>query len=380
MSFLPYYTGSSIDSMNQLNFMNFSLEFIWLSDILPAVVPPSMPIDETLIDPALTAVLITEQQQKAPLSSWLMDEKDLILMQICLQKQSAYGVSKKRTEFWQAVSQQFVQKADQPYNSTKHCVETLVEKRKLYLVSLDTGDEDSETNLTKALDAWILMMKADKAKKQAKKVTAEEQTAQERQEERAWDNLMLWMSKKQPLKSSSEDFSTDNSDNGDLPRFHSPFVAHSCVHSPSVALSDVHTSSVVTSSVVFFCSHFITSVTFLVKQRQWQQQSTVKRSRRQNNSFNTKSSTVQALIIMFQMYIQQEGSSKNTDAQTTETKTRASEAEARVLKTRLRIEEAEQEKTVEKKVFSRIDRLKTQLNTQTNQILAMLNELRKNLT
>jgi len=29
------------------------------------------------------------------------------------------------------------------------------------------------------------MMKADKAKKQAKKVTAEEQTAQERQEERA---------------------------------------------------------------------------------------------------------------------------------------------------------------------------------------------------
>jgi len=55
---------------------------------------------------------------------------------------------------------------------------------------------------------------------------------------------------------------------------------------------------------------------------------------------------------MFQMYIQQEGSSKNTDAQTTETKTRTSEAEARVLKAQLRVEEAEREKTVEKKVFS----------------------------
>jgi len=58
---------------------------------------------------------------------------------------------------------------------------------------------------------------------------------------------------------------------------------------------------------------------------------------------------------MFQMYIQQEGSSKNTDAQTTETKTRASEAEARVLKTQLRVKKAERKKTVEKKVFSQID-------------------------
>jgi hypothetical protein len=70
-------------------------------------------------------------------------------------------------------------------------VETLIEKRKQYLAGLTTGGEDSETNLTRVLDAWIEVVEEDKAKEQAKKKTAEELAEQERQDKGARDDLML---------------------------------------------------------------------------------------------------------------------------------------------------------------------------------------------
>jgi len=70
-------------------------------------------------------------------------------------------------------------------------VKSLVEKRKQYLVSLATNDKNLKINLIRVLDAWIEMVKEDKAKKQAKKKTAEELTEQECQDKSVRDDLML---------------------------------------------------------------------------------------------------------------------------------------------------------------------------------------------
>lgn len=168
----------------------------------------------------------------------------------------------------------------------------------------------------------------------------------------AQDNLMLRMGRKrkQPLET-SDDSSTDDSHNEDLPRLHSPAVTPPRVNSPSVAPSDVHTPYVVSSR-----SHSTTPATSLVGQRQRQReqerQSKTKRPRRQRESLDTESPTIQALTTMFQTYIQREVSSTDTDARAADAKARASEAEARVLEARLRVEEAEREKAVGKEVAS----------------------------
>ncbi len=58
-------------------------------------------------------------------------------------------------------------------------MKSLVKKRKQYLADLAIDDKNLKINLIKVLDVWIEMMKEDKAKKQAKKKTAEELTEQE---------------------------------------------------------------------------------------------------------------------------------------------------------------------------------------------------------
>ncbi len=98
-------------------------------------------------------------------NSQLMKKKNTILLQICLQKQSAYSVLKKRTEFWQKINIEFVCEAKWSYNSLKHHVKSLIKKRKQYLVSLVINDENLEINLIRILNVWIEMMKENKAKK-----------------------------------------------------------------------------------------------------------------------------------------------------------------------------------------------------------------------
>jgi len=200
MSFIPYrYTGYSIDHVDQLNSMTSAFEPNRLSDPSSAVTPPPSSAFNALmpIDPALTAAPATPIHPAVPPAApavapvrpaaptiapvrpavppvtpvtptvaavshagpaavhgpRLTEEEDTILLQICLQKRSAYSVPKKRTEFWQKVNVEFVCEAKRPYNSSKRHVESLVEKRKQYLAGLATGGEDSETNLTRVLDA-----------------------------------------------------------------------------------------------------------------------------------------------------------------------------------------------------------------------------------
>ena len=151
--------------------------------IHPAV-PPITPV-------TLTIATVSHAGPTAIHNPQLMKKKNTILLQICLQKQSAYSVLKKRTKFWQKINVEFVCEAKQPYNSLKCHVKSLVEKRKQYLVSLATDDKNLKINLIRVLDAWIEMVKEDKAKKQAKKKTAEELTEQECQDEGVRDDLML---------------------------------------------------------------------------------------------------------------------------------------------------------------------------------------------
>ena len=192
------------------------------------------------------------------------------------------------------------------------------------------------------------------------------------------------MNRKEKKRQQSEfldDSDTEDSDDEDLSSLHSSFIHHtvafSQVHSPSITLSVTSfIASFITSFTTFFHSQFSTPAAH-IKLQQWQQRF-IKHSRQ--NFLHTEFSAVQALITMFESYIQQEDLSQNTEMCVTETRARALKTEMRLLKTQVRVNEAEWEWVTEREISTWIDWLKTQLNTQTNQILVMLSELKKNLT
>ena len=70
-------------------------------------------------------------------------------------------------------------------------MKSLIKKRKQYLTNFIINNKNLEINFIRVLDAWIEMVKEDKAKKQAKKKTAEELTEQECQDKNVRDDLML---------------------------------------------------------------------------------------------------------------------------------------------------------------------------------------------
>jgi len=101
----------------------------------------------------LTVITVSHTGPAAMHDSQLTKKKNTILLQICLQKQSAYSVLKKRMKFWQKINVEFVHKAKQPYNSSKCHVKSLVKKRKQYLADLATDGKNLKINLIRVLNA-----------------------------------------------------------------------------------------------------------------------------------------------------------------------------------------------------------------------------------
>jgi len=105
----------------------------------------------------------------------LMADENTSLIHICLQNQSAYGLTSEDTYFWKKVRLSFAKETKQDYTKPKRHVSDLIQKRKIHLRMLKTGDKNQKTTYTKAIDDWIKVINTHTDKKTRKKQTAKEE-------------------------------------------------------------------------------------------------------------------------------------------------------------------------------------------------------------
>jgi len=82
----------------------------------------------------------------------LTADEDTSLIHICLQNQSAYGLTPEDTYFWKKVRLSFAKETKRDYTKPKRHVSDLIQKRKIHLRMLKTGNKDQKTTYIKAID------------------------------------------------------------------------------------------------------------------------------------------------------------------------------------------------------------------------------------
>ncbi len=128
--------------------------------------------------------------------TWLMADENTSFIHICLQNQSAYEFTSEDTYFWKKVRLSFAKKTKWDYIKSKWHVSDLIQKRKIHLRMLKTGDKDQKTTYIKTIDDWIKVINTHTDKKSRKKQTVKEEVRKIQTAEKTQDNLMQCMSNK----------------------------------------------------------------------------------------------------------------------------------------------------------------------------------------
>jgi len=218
----------------------------------PSILSPPSNIP---IDPALTSyrsqsiVLPSIESSAAPpppktkgstrtKGTRLTAAEDTSLIHICLQNQSAYGLTPGDTLFWKKVRLLFAKETKRDYTKPKRHVSDLMERRKIHLSMLGTGDEDQETTYTKAIDDWIKVVDTHTGEKTSKKQTAKEEARKIRTAEKTRDNLMRRMGNKRLYASSfSSSSSVVSSEEPEEIRMDSPSLNPPSISSHSASIT-----------------------------------------------------------------------------------------------------------------------------------------------
>ena len=128
--------------------------------------------------------------------TWLTADENTSFIHICLQNQSVYGLTSEDTYFWKKVRLSFAKKTKWDYIKPKWHVSDLIQKRKIHLRMLKTGNENQKTTYIKAIDDWIKVINTHTDKKIRKKQTVKEEVRKIQTTEKTQDNLMWCMSNK----------------------------------------------------------------------------------------------------------------------------------------------------------------------------------------
>jgi len=211
--------------------------------------PSNIPIDPALTSYRSQSIVLPSTESSAappPLKTKgftrtkgtrLTADEDTSLIHICLQNQSAYGLTPGDTYFWKKVRLSFAKETKRDYTKPKRHVSDLIQKRKIHLRMLETGDEDQETTYTKAIDDWIKVVDTHTDEKTRKKQTAKEEARKIQTAEKTRDNLMRRMGNKRSYASSSSSSSFMSSEEPEEIRIDSPSLNPPSIPSHSASIT-----------------------------------------------------------------------------------------------------------------------------------------------
>jgi hypothetical protein len=148
----------------------------------------------------------------APKIIRLTDDDMLVILRLCLQEQAAYGHQSDRM-FWRLIARRFHEARGKEHKTLSRAVAKVVQERREFLALLGSGEQDTQSSMTDALDGWIAVIDARKEVKQARldaQGTADAETAKST----AWRQsaLALWADKTQLLRAASRISQRDDDD------------------------------------------------------------------------------------------------------------------------------------------------------------------------
>ncbi|OBT68867.1 hypothetical protein VE03_02068 [Pseudogymnoascus sp. 23342-1-I1] len=160
------------------------------------------PLDDTDNDRLTTATKLVR----------LTDDDMLVVLRLCLQEQAAYGHQSDRM-FWRLIARRLREARGKEHKTLSRAVAKVVRERRESLALLGSGEQDAQSSMTDALDAWIAVVDARKEVKQARldaQGTADAETATST----AWRqaSLALWADKTQVLRAASRAYQRDEDD------------------------------------------------------------------------------------------------------------------------------------------------------------------------
>lgn len=173
---------------------------------------------------------------KRPRGSRLTEDEDLILIQLCLKNELAYGIERGNTKFWNTIRVQFAKETGQDYTKPKRHLDDLINKRKIHLAMIGTGDEEDENTYTRALDDWMKVVDTHDNEATKKKDTAKQQANKIQKEEKIRDNLMQRMGKKRSYQTSSESSSESGSEEIEMDSPSLPTQSRSASRTPTASI------------------------------------------------------------------------------------------------------------------------------------------------
>jgi hypothetical protein len=130
-------------------------------------------------------------------------EDMLFVVWLCVEQQATYGHQSNRA-FWKRIARRLMADRGKEHQTLNRAVAKLVRERRAYLAELDSGEQDTQSSMTDALDAWITVLDAREEVKQARREaqgTADAETTASM----AWRqaSLALWADKTQLLRAAS---------------------------------------------------------------------------------------------------------------------------------------------------------------------------------